>query len=304
MKHLLISALLLTSGAGFTQSGRSIEVTVSDTVTLKALSGTFVLKIEMDESYYYESEYGYEGEYDYSEERNYEGEESYTEMYEDAVKKSKKSKRKRKKEEAEEKEMTRIMEEAAYAAPEQVEEPYNETAFRNQAKADFEKRKKQWIDYLSVKNITIDTTDVKYEENIYDMYREIPDYDTGNGDAPFYIEIKAENVEQIELVYQFLDSVTNCQMQKKDVIYETYIEKMESIYKDLYKKALIESLVLAKVVGGITGRVIRVFEPTADLADLINMSQDNMKKYMKDMQDKSVEDRTVIVERTFVFELK
>lgn len=302
MKYLIFTTLLLITSSGIAQTGRSIEVTVSDTVTLKALSGSFLLKINVDESMYYESEY--EGEY--TEEESYEDEPSYTEMYEESAEKSKKNKRKRKKEEQDsEKDASDRHSAEEYSFEEIVIPEPIEDGKVSEIDIDIANRKKQWIDFLVTNNIMFDTIPSK-GSGLNNLFEGMREYEGDYGSSSVSIEIKAANITQINAIYQFMDSVNFCQLNKKDIVYETYDQKMESIYKNLYKKAQQESIVLAKVIGGNPGKVIRVFEPSVDLADLIKMSEDTTKRYMRSMEGEygTIEDRKVVIERTFVFELK
>lgn len=310
MKHFFLTILLLSITNAFTQTGRSIEVTVTDTMTLKALSGKFFITIEMDESDYGE-EY-YEDEY-YGEEEYSEGGES-EEYYEEWEGDSRKSRRQiRKAQKRSKKQMEAILKEMeempmAEEVPQEEEVmmnvPEDSAAFAEYTSEEeipypsLQRRRRLWIEALKANNISFDTLAGRRDSDPYDEYSE--NYEEGYA----LIEVTATDTNQIKTIHQYLDSIKGSSISVQTIQFESASQKMEEVYKDLYKKAQAESLLLAKVIGGTPGKVLRIFEAEAGMGDLFKIYEDANLRMRESRRSNKMNDKEVVVERTFVFELK
>lgn len=295
MKNTFLILAILGAHLSFAQTTRSIEIKVKDTVELKVTSADVQLTIVQDYD-----EYDYEGYRDY-EEDEYE-EEYYDYEAEYYANRSKKEKRREKKENKKfEKEMKKMEEEIRRyeeSMPPIVEEVTYDSTEIDYAIESYEsyymtyaERKSKWITYLNENNISFDTTVVGTNEY----------YDLGS----FNITMTNISLSQLDLIYQFTDSVTNSYPTISKINYESMDSKMDDVYVDLFKKAQVQANSLSKVLGATPGKVIRVYEPVIDITNFGESYLELINNIMKKNQEISKpESKKTTVERIFVFEIK
>jgi len=305
MKNTFLILAILVSHLSYAQTTRSIEIKVKDTVELKVKTAD--MKISIPQDYTYEApEYDYNyDEYEdseYDEGYDYESEYYYNQLSNKEKRKAKKANRKL------EKEMKKW--EKSYALEkEQVPMVTEDISFDEEIVLDstmvdysldsyesyyltFAERKAKWISYLTQNNIPFDTLSSDGNSEYYDY-------------ESFNIQLRNLTFAQIELINQYEDSVYNTYTSITKMNFESLDSKMDEVYADLYKKAQTQANSLAKVIGVTPGKVIRVYEPAIDIANIGDAYSELLKELMK-KNDYSSEmvSKTTSVERIFVFEIK
>lgn len=300
MKNTFLILAILGTHLSFAQTTRSIEIKVKDTVELKVTNVDLLLTITQDYMDYYGDSYEdeYDGYYDEYEDSEYD--DYYESNYYGHL--SGKEKRREKKENKKfEKEMKKMEEEIRRyeeSMPPIVEEVTYDSTEIDYAIESYEsyymtyaERKSKWITYLNENNISFDTTVVGTNEY----------YDLGS----FNITMTNISLSQLDLIYQFTDSVTNSYPTISKINYESMDSKMDDVYVDLFKKAQVQANSFSKVLGATPGKVIRVYEPAIDIANIGDAYSELLKELMKKNDySPEMESKKTIVERIFVFEIK
>ncbi|MEN9997303.1 MAG: hypothetical protein RI922_293 [Bacteroidota bacterium] len=305
MKNTFLILAILVSHLSYAQTTRSIEIKVKDTVELKVKSAD--MKISIPQAYSYEEpEYDYSyDEYEdseYDEEYDYESEYYYNHLSKKEKRRAKKANRKLEKEMKKWEKSYALEKEEVPMVTEEIS--FDEVISIDSAMVDYSldsydsynltlaERKAKWITYLTQNNIPFDT--LSSDEN-----SEYYDYES------FNIQLRNLTLDQIQLMNQYEDSVYNTYTSITKMNFESLDSKMDEVYADLYKKAQTQANSLAKVIGATPGKVIRVYEPAIDVANIGEAYSELLKELMKKNDySTEMESKTTSVERIFVFEIK
>lgn len=294
MKNTLFSLAIFCSVLTFAQTTRSIEVKVKDTVELKLITSDVQLTLTQDYNEYEVDYYGdeYEG-YDESDYYDYEAD-----FYANQTKKEKRQEKKNtKKFEKEMKKMEEEMRQYEESIPIIVEAVVDSTEIAYPIEQyesyymTFEERKAKWITFLTQNTIAFDTTAIETNDYSYD--------------GSFNIQLNNLSSVNLDLIYQFADSVENSYPSITATHYESLEPKMADVYADLFKKAQAEAASLAKVLGVTPTKVMRVYEPVFDISTIGESYMDMVNNIIKKGENNlKPESKKAYVERIFVFEIK
>jgi hypothetical protein len=305
MKNTFLILAILVSHLSYAQTTRSIEIKVKDTVELKVKTADMKISIPQDYTFE-EPEYDYSyDEYEdseYDEGYDYEAEYYYNHLSKKEKRRAKKANRKLEKEmkkweksyALEKEEVPMVTEEVVYDEEISIDTTimdYTYDAY-NSYNLPFAERKAKWITYLTQNNIPFDTVSSDGNSEYYDY-------------ESFNIQLRNLTFAQIQLMNQYEDSVYNTYTSITKMNFESLDSKMDEVYADLYKKAQTQANSLAKVIGATPGKVIRVYEPAIDVANIGEAYSELLKELMK-KNDYSTDmaSKKTTVERIFVFEIK